>query len=90
MALTRRDRRDSDRHRVLAEGHIVPNAARCVQCGVCAYNCPAGIDTRRHAWLGIPVTDGRCLVCGECVMRCPRGALQIERTAIFAPGERGR
>jgi ferredoxin len=56
----------------------VPDSGRCVQCGICAYNCPVGIDIRGYAWRGEPVSDGRCIACGECVARCPRGALRFE------------
>jgi ferredoxin len=73
-----------DTHRTaLMEGCIVPDSARCVQCGLCSYNCPAGIDIRRHSWQGKPVHDSHCLTCGECVARCPRGALRIERIGLF-------
>ncbi len=64
-------------------GYVVPDSARCVQCGVCSFNCPIGIDVRRHSWEGQPVKDARCLTCGECVQRCPRGALRFERTTLF-------
>jgi NAD-dependent dihydropyrimidine dehydrogenase PreA subunit len=56
---------------------VTPEARRCVQCGVCSYNCPMGIDVRRYVWLAQPVAEGRCLTCGECVKRCPRGLLRF-------------
>lgn len=68
-------------------GQVVPDSARCVQCGVCSYNCPIGIDVRRHAWQGTSIIDSHCLTCGECVARCPRGVLQFKRTNLFAEGE---
>jgi len=74
---------EANRHKVLAAGHVVPEAARCVQCGICSYNCPIGIDVRRHVWLGQPVKDSHCLTCGECVARCPRGVLRFEQTDLF-------
>ncbi len=67
----------------LVEGCIMPDSARCVQCGICSYNCPAGIDIRRHSRTGEAVHDSHCLTCGECVERCPRGVLRIQRVAIF-------
>lgn len=70
---------DLTRAAVLAEGHVVPDPARCVQCGICSYNCPLGLDVRAYAWIGTPIVDSRCLTCGQCVGRCPRGAL------CFAP-----
>jgi NAD-dependent dihydropyrimidine dehydrogenase PreA subunit len=78
---------ESTRREVLATGHVVPDLVRCVQCGICAFNCPIGIDVRRHAWLGEPIDDPHCLTCGECVRRCPRGVLRFERTDLFKEGE---
>ena len=66
------------RSKALAAGRVVPDPARCVQCGICSYNCPLGIDLRAHSWRGIPVNESRCITCGECVARCPRGALRME------------
>jgi ferredoxin len=66
---------DLTRAEVLATGSVVPDPGRCVQCGICAYNCPLGLDVRAYAWRGEPITDARCLTCGQCVARCPRGAL---------------
>jgi ferredoxin len=66
----------------LAGSQVVPEASRCVQCGICSYNCPAGIDVRLHAARGLPVQDSRCLTCGECVLRCPRGVLHFEQVAL--------
>jgi heterodisulfide reductase subunit C len=70
-------------HQVLSEAQVVPEAANCVQCGMCSYNCPMGIDVRGHAWRGLPVRDSYCLTCSECVRRCPRGVLRFERIPLF-------
>ncbi len=59
-------------------GVVVPDNLRCVQCGICSYNCPIGIDVRRYAWRGEPIRDDYCVTCGECVARCPRGVLRFE------------
>jgi ferredoxin len=75
------------RRQTLVEGCVVPESARCVQCGICSYACPIGIDVRRYAWHGEPVKDSYCLTCGECVARCPRGALRFERSNIFELGK---
>ncbi len=75
--------RQADRRQeTLAAGWVVPDSSCCVQCGICSYNCPAGIDIRAHAWRNIPVHDSYCLTCGECVKRCPRGVLRFERTDL--------
>lgn len=60
--------------------HVVPDAKRCMQCGICSFNCPMHIDVRFYARHGLPNLDSRCLTCGECVARCPRGTLRFERT----------
>ena len=71
------------KHDVLSQGQVVPSPARCVQCGICSYNCPIGIDVRAHARRSIPIHDSHCLTCGECVKRCPRGVLSFERIPLF-------
>lgn len=73
-----------NRREVLESGWLVTDSVRCVQCGVCSYNCPVGIDVRQHAWLSKPVMDSHCLTCGECVARCPRGVLSFERLPTAA------
>jgi NAD-dependent dihydropyrimidine dehydrogenase PreA subunit len=84
--LTRVFSRDRARRAALVSAHVVAEPVRCVECGICTYNCPLGIDVRRHVLERLPVTDGRCLTCGECVARCPRGTLRFETSAVFAVG----
>lgn len=79
-------KRDVTKHTILSSGQVVPDPARCVQCGICTYNCPVGIDVRAHAWQGIPVIHSQCITCGECVARCPRGVLRFEQTDLFKKG----
>lgn len=79
-------RSDLRRYAILAEGQVVPEAIRCVQCGICSYNCPINIDVRAHAWRGLPIRDSHCLTCGQCVTRCPRGVLRFELIDVFAAG----
>ena len=64
-------------------GYIDSDPAKCVQCGICSYNCPIGIDVRAHAMRGLPVNDKHCLTCGECVARCPRGVLSFEKSSAL-------
>jgi ferredoxin len=82
-------RKELSRRESLVAGQVVADAARCVQCSICSYNCPIGIDVRRHAWTGAPVQDSHCLTCGECIRRCPRGVLRFERSNLFHPGHKG-
>lgn len=84
MALRNLFRNESTRHAALATGHVVSDSSRCVQCGICSYNCPIGIDVRAHAWCGEAIKHSECLTCGECVARCPRGVLRFEETDLFA------
>jgi len=66
----------------LSMGQVVPDRGLCVQCGICTFNCPAGIDVRSYVWEEKPIADSHCLTCGECVQRCPRGVLRFERSNI--------
>jgi ferredoxin len=83
MAFKNFFRRDRSRRETLTAAYVVPESSRCVQCGICSFNCTLGIDVRRHAWLGEPVKDSHCITCGECIARCPRGVLRFERTGLF-------
>lgn len=83
MTLRKYLRRVSTLRTVRVKGHVVPDSIRCVQCGICSFNCPIDIDVRRHAWNGMPIKEQYCLTCGECVKRCPRGVLHFESTNIF-------
>jgi ferredoxin len=58
------------------DAHVTPDPARCVQCGVCGYNCPVGIPVRDYARQGKVVEDPRCVQCGQCIEVCPRGTLR--------------
>ena len=84
MAFKNLFRQEATRHKALSAGQVVADSARCVQCGICTFNCPINIDVRRHAWTGEAVVNSRCLTCGECVARCPRGVLRFEQTDLFA------
>ena len=74
---------DAARHTARYSGHVVSDFARCVQCGICTYNCPIGIDVRAHVWRDEAVINSECLTCGECVARCPRGVLRFTQTDLF-------
>ncbi len=84
MAFLNIFKKDSTRRAVLTSGHVVAESSRCVQCGICSYNCPIGIDVRAHVWREEAITRSECLTCGECVARCPRGVLRFAQTDLFA------
>lgn len=79
---------DRVKYVILATAWVTPEPSRCVQCGMCSFNCPMGIDVRRHVWRGEPVNDSCCLTCGECVKRCPRGLLRFEPITPAASARR--
>lgn len=60
-------------------GRVAADAVRCIQCGVCGYNCPMGIPVRDYARQGLTVSDDRCISCGQCIHVCPRGTLRWEK-----------
>ena len=62
------------------DGHVAADASRCVQCGICGYNCPVGIQVRDYAREGKTVDDARCVKCGLCIEKCPRGTLRWDTT----------
>lgn len=68
------------KRKTLAASSVVSDPGRCVQCGICSYNCPINIDVRGQAMYGLPIKDSHCLTCGECVLRCPRGVLRFQQT----------
>jgi ferredoxin len=57
---------------------ITADATRCVQCGICGYSCPQGIQVREWACEGRTMDDPRCVSCGLCIQNCPRGTLRFE------------
>lgn len=87
MKLRARLSSESTKRQVIIEEEVVPDPSRCVQCGICSYYCPIGIDTRRQAWVNEPVIDCHCLTCGECVERCPRTVLRFEKTSLYAAND---
>ena len=75
---------DNLKRRAMISAVLVAEPIRCVECGICTFNCPLGIDIRAKVRLGQPVLDHHCLTCGECVARCPRGTLRFEVSTVFS------
>lgn len=67
-----------DAETAVFNGRVAADKSRCIQCGVCGYNCPMGIPVRDYARQGLTVTDNRCISCGQCINVCPRGTLRWE------------
>jgi ferredoxin len=60
---------------------------RCLGCGVCEVNCPAGaIVVERTVWIDAQ----RCIGCGRCVEVCPQGAISLRAGRFDRKGEAGR
>ena len=68
---------DQERLTLLRSARVEPVPGRCVQCGLCSWNCPTGVDVRGHARRGVGIDDPRCIKCGTCIARCPRAVLQF-------------
>ena len=71
----------------MAGSFLTADASRCVQCGICGYNCPVGIEVREYARRGENVTDSRCISCGACIEKCPRGTLKWGQAILIRPDE---
>ena len=57
--------------------HIVNNVVKCVFCGMCERNCPAGaitVDRRSRTWR---INLEACVNCGTCIDNCPRKCLSL-------------
>ncbi len=72
-------RPQGDSNQFVEMGLVTADPIRCIQCGVCGYNCPVGIPVRDYARLGLPVSDESCITCGQCIAVCPRGTLRWEK-----------
>lgn len=68
--------RDGKEDETSSKGRVTADAIRCVQCGICGFNCPVGIQVRDYAHRGLTVDDERCIRCGLCIAVCPRGTLR--------------
>ena len=71
--------------------HIVNNVLKCVFCGMCERNCPAGaitVDRANRTWR---IDLEACVNCGTCIDNCPRKCLSLgcylgNRTEITVRG----
>ena len=60
--------------------HIVNNVMKCIFCGMCERNCPAGaitVDRRNRTWT---IDRNKCITCGACALDCPAKCLSLEET----------
>ena len=57
--------------------HIRIEAEKCLFCGKCEHNCPAGaisIDRRNRTWT---IDREKCITCGVCADGCPAHCLTL-------------
>lgn len=56
--------------------HIIQiDSAKCVGCGLCRKDCPAGnihVENRKAA-----IINNHCIMCGHCAAVCPKAAISI-------------
>jgi ferredoxin len=57
---------------------------RCLGCGVCEANCPAGAMVVERA---ARIDAERCIGCGHCVEVCPQGAISLRAARFDRRGE---
>lgn len=48
-------------------------SSSCVSCGVCARDCPLGIEP--HSFKGNGLYHPDCVQCGKCAISCPKDAI---------------
>lgn len=57
--------------------NAVINEDVCIQCGVCAYECPKQIIIKKRGQFPIVQFD-KCIGCGKCATVCPVKAISLE------------
>ncbi len=77
------------------EHRIQIDAERCIGCGLCRKDCPAGNILVENGKARVVAQD--CILCGHCVAVCPKAAVsitgfdeppeEIEQPAILKPRE---
>lgn len=66
--------------------HIRIEAEKCLLCGKCEHNCPAGaisIDRRNRTWT---IDREKCITCGVCADGCPAHCLTL--ADVWEAGEK--
>ena len=53
--------------------YLSVNKEECIHCGICADDCPMGIDIpNMHR-------DPECILCGKCIEKCPKDGIKFSR-----------
>lgn len=59
---------------------LVPKATKkCINCGLCAENCPAQAISRGNL---NTADSGKCISCMRCVVKCPKSARKVNGTMV--------
>lgn len=53
--------------------HVEVDKSNCINCNVCSYNCPMGIDVPNMN------RDPECILCGKCTEVCPKKIIYYKR-----------
>ena len=57
---------------------VRPTGTECLGCGLCAEQCPMGIDVMGSIQGAGSVSNTECILCATCIDSCPAGALAIQ------------
>ena len=54
---------------------------KCIQCGLCAANCPAGAISKKNCRF---INVEKCIACYACVRNCPEGAKDFCHESVLS------
>lgn len=69
-------------------GHIDIDIDKCVLCGLCAKQCPAGaikVNKDENSW---EIDKYKCIICGYCTEKCPRKCLILNNEYTKSTAEK--
>ena len=74
-------------------GRIAFDPAKCIGCGMCMRDCPAGAINIKKVGenkFEAEIDLGRCIYCAQCVDSCPKKALESTREYELASLDRDK
>ncbi len=60
----------------------VPDAAKCIGCGICVEYCPCGVISQAAPKAVVAIDYDYCKGCGICVEECPKQAIDFVPEAL--------